>query len=243
MIVSHRHRFVVLAPWKTASTTIRARLGDYCESRYDTSFHFNTHLRKISTQHLTLAEFLRLPEARLGYRLATFARNPYDRAFSGYLQVCRDLIGMPAWTFPTPWIASTMREASIEQQRMVDAAGGSFDRWIELLSATWEPGAGRDIVPLFPASAWTHVDGVQVPEFVGRVEHFEQDFAAMCDWLGIETPERQTANTSSATPPPQDADGYRYLDRMAGATIERINWMFSADFELLGYRRRVPAVA
>ncbi len=66
MIISHRKRFIILAPWKTASSTIRARLGGYCESPYSTFYHFNPILKRVVHQHLTYADFAALPESAPG---------------------------------------------------------------------------------------------------------------------------------------------------------------------------------
>jgi hypothetical protein len=59
VLISHRKRLIVLALWKTASTTIQARLGTYCESPYDTFYHFNTTLHRFVHQHMVYADLCR----------------------------------------------------------------------------------------------------------------------------------------------------------------------------------------
>ena len=90
MIVSHAKQFVLMAPWKTASSTSHATLGHYNESPYDRGFHWNPTLGRVVHQHLTLADLLALPEGQLGYKIGAFVRNPYDRAYSGFMQLQRD---------------------------------------------------------------------------------------------------------------------------------------------------------
>ena len=72
MILSHPHRFVLLAPWKTASSTNNARLGHYNESRYSQFYDYNPYLQRVVHQHITYAEFAMLPECREGYLCAAF---------------------------------------------------------------------------------------------------------------------------------------------------------------------------
>ena len=108
MIISHAHAFILLAPWKTASSTCHARLGEYNESSYNRFFHFNADLQRVVHQHLTYAEYLCLPESKLGYVTAAFVRNPYDRVYSGFLQVQRDVVAQPKIETEDPWVKRLM---------------------------------------------------------------------------------------------------------------------------------------
>ena len=93
MIISHAKRFVMLLPWKTASQTMVLRLSQYNESPYNRFFYFNAHLNRVVHQHITCADFACLPESKLGYFLASYVRNPYDRAYSGFRQLQKDIKG------------------------------------------------------------------------------------------------------------------------------------------------------
>jgi hypothetical protein len=95
---------VIFSPWKSASSTVRLRFCSYDESPYSSSFHFNPYLNRVVHQHLTLADFRLLPESRLGYTTASFVRNPYDRAYSGFIQFQRDIAEQPRAAYPSAWI-------------------------------------------------------------------------------------------------------------------------------------------
>src|SRR5438309_1462874 len=104
MIISPSRKFAVLAAWKTASQTIHHRLSAYNESPYSAFFYFNPYLNRVVHQHITCSDFLCLPESKMSYYMASFVRNPYDRTYSGFLQLQRDIEIQPHATFPAPWI-------------------------------------------------------------------------------------------------------------------------------------------
>src|SRR5579871_6410130 len=104
VLISHKKKFILFAPWKTASQTLRLRLGKYDESPYSPFFNFNPTLNRVVHGHLTCSDFLALPEAKLKYFKATFVRNPYDRVYSGFIQLQRDIREQRQATFQFPWV-------------------------------------------------------------------------------------------------------------------------------------------
>jgi hypothetical protein len=84
MIVSHTKKFIMFLPWKTASQTLSHRLHNLDESPYSKFFAFNIFLNRVVHQHLTCSDYCSLPESKLGYFLASFVRNPYDRIYSAF---------------------------------------------------------------------------------------------------------------------------------------------------------------
>lgn len=237
MIISHGHRFVILAPWKTASQTIRARLGSHCESPYEIFFYFNEHLKRVVHQHITFADFSALPEARLGYRVAAFVRNPYDRTYSGFRQLQKDLEVQPTSPYPSPWIRRLVMAQLTENAARLLRAGLDFDTWLAELDEGLVAETGRNTnFPLHPAHYWTHVAGKQAVGFVGHVERFEDDFGRLCRWLEIEPDGAVNVNVD-ASDAELSSGGYRYADRMSPSSIRRIEALFAADFDLFGYER------
>jgi sulfotransferase famil protein len=239
MIISNRMRFVILAPWKTASTTVRARLGGYCESPYDVFYYFNPVLKRVVHQHLIYADFAALPESRLGYRTAAFVRNPYDRVYSAFCQLQRDIREQPAAVFPAPEVRTLVMEQLAENFSQLCRASFEFEPWLELIDDHQVLEVGRNTsFPLHPAHYWTHHDGGQAVDFIGRVENFESDFNRLCATLGIEVESRVNANvTSDDGEPVSDPHGYRHIEGMSPRARRRINELFCQDFELLGYPR------
>jgi hypothetical protein len=237
MVISHAKKFVILAPWKTASSTLHNRMAAYNESPYSVFYDYNIHLQRVVHQHLTCADFAGLPESRLGHFVASFVRNPYDRVYSGFLQVQRDIAEQPFAPFPSSWIRALVKrqlEANLAQLR---AAGFDFDRWVESLQdfQIYEIGHNSSF-PMHPGHYWTHLAGQQVADFVGRVENFETDFSTICSMIGIDEPERLSRNVSDLVPQENDSGhGYRYIHLMKRSSIDRINDLFGKDFEMFGY--------
>jgi hypothetical protein len=239
MLISHNKRFVVLAPWKTASSTIRARLGTYCESPYSAFYHLNSSLTRVVHQHMTYADFLALPESRMGYTTAAFVRNPYDRVYSGFDQLQKDIRAQPLAEFPEPAVRTLVMAQLSENFSQLSRAGFDFESWLELIDEhqVREPGRNTSF-PLHPAHYWTHHGGEQAVDFVGRVESFEHDFDRLCATLEVEPDSRANANVSSADGEPvrENPHGYRYAERMSSRARRRINELFREDFEIFGYR-------
>lgn len=239
MLISHRKRFVILAPWKTASTTVRARLGQYDESPYSPFYEFNATLKRVVHQHLTYADFLALPESRLGYTVAAFVRNPYDRVFSGFQQLQRDLQAQPQALFPDAGVRRLVMAQLRDNLGQLLDAGYDFERWVGMIRDEQVVETGRNSsFPLHPNHYWTHHNGRRVVDFIGRVESFEADFARLCELLDVGPSERVNENVGASREQMEGfAHGYRYAEQMSSAVRRRIEELFDADFELFGYVR------
>ena len=208
------------------------------ESTYSRFYHFSHFLNRVTHQHVTCAEFAALPEGRLGYRIASFVRNPYDRVYSAFLQVRRDLLEHADAAFPADWIAELVRGQLEENRRQLERSGYDFNRWVASLKESQIYDVGRNTsFPLHPAHYWTHLGGSQYVTFIGRVERFERDLAQFCREVGIEAPERRNSNVSVA----EGGAGalYRHIGAMNESSIDKINRLFANDFELFGYDRLV----
>jgi len=235
MIISHKHRFIIFLPWKTASSTLGHRFFPYDESPYSRFFYFNRHLNRVVHQHITLADFRLLPESRLGYTTAAFVRNPYDRAYSGFIQIQRDIAEQPRAAYPFPWIKELVDAQLADNARRLIAAGYDFNQWILSVPAHEIYEAGRNTnLPLHPASYWTHSEGRQAVDFLGKVENFEADVERLCALIGIPAPARENQNVTDL-PRDLSPSNYRYASRMGRAAIDRINHLFADDFATFGY--------
>jgi hypothetical protein len=237
MIISHSKKFILMSPWKTASSTCHATLRSYNDSPYDRSFHFNIALNRVVHQHLTLAELFALPEGKHDYKIGAFVRNPYDRAYSGFIQVQRDFREQPKREYSPNWIGDLVRSQIAENMSRVITAGFNFDEWIQGLPeySIYDVGRNSNMV-LHPAHYWTHVGGERRVGFVGKVESFETDFRDFCDYVEIDVPLLTSTNISNEAHA-TNALGYKYVDRMARRSIDRINDLFEIDFEAFGYEQ------
>ncbi|WP_245445557.1 sulfotransferase family 2 domain-containing protein [Mesorhizobium kowhaii] len=203
---------------------------------YPRFFYYNGFLNRVVTQHATLADLTALPEGKLGYKVAAFVRNPYDRAYSGFIQIQRDFQEQPKVEIEPAWITHLLRAQIATNMSRVISAGFNFDAWINLLPdyEVYEPGHNTNMV-LHPCHYWTHVNGEQLVGFVGKVEQFEHDFHRFCDYVDIEPPVVQLSNVSEHETEPTTGDTCKYAGRMSRRALDRINELFAKDFELFGY--------
>ena len=215
------------------------RLDPFDESPYPRFFYFNTHLNRVVHQHLTCTEFACLPESQLGYFAGSFVRNPYDRVYSGFRQLQKDLREQPEAAYPEPWIQEHVMKQLAENFTQLCRASFRFNEWLELVGEDQISELGRNTnFPLHPAHYWTHVAGRQAVDYIGRVEQFEADFQTFLGQVGIAPLPPVNWNVvelegGAASNP----HGYRYVDRMNARSITKINRLFARDFELFGYVR------
>ena len=242
MIISHQKRFAMFRPWKTASQTTSLRLQRYNDSPYDEFYHYNRYLNRVVHQHITFADFACLPESGLGYFTASFVRNPYDRVYSGFRQLQKDIQNQPHRGFPTPWIRDLVMAQLAETREQLTKAEYAFDNWMALVKEEQIYEIGRNTAfPLHPAHFWTHIAQTKVVNFIGRVETYEMDFQRFLSHVGIDDLPGRNANVveldgASASNP----FGYRYVARMDPRSIGKINYLFERDFELFDYERLTP---
>lgn len=237
MVISHAKKFVVLAPWKAASSTLCARMAAYNESPCNWFYDYNVHLQRVVHQHLSCADFAGLPESQLGCFVASFVRNPYDRVYSGFLQIQRDVVEQPKAAFPAPWINSLVQRQLDANLGQLSGADFDFDQWVQSLQAHQVYEAGHNSsLPMYPGHYWTHLAGKQMADFVGKVESLEADFSTLCSILGVAEPDKMNVNVTDGTSEKTgDRPGYRYVHLMNRSSIDRINDLFRADFDLFGY--------
>src|SRR5947209_2521451 len=217
MIISHAKRFVVLLPWKTATSTLQTRLGGYSDSPYSGFYELNPVLKRVVHQHMTYADFVALPEARLGYFTAAFVRNPYDRVYSGFRQLQKDIREQPSAPFPSAGVRNLVMKQLAENFAALCQAGFSFEPWFSLVDEQCIYEVGRNTnFPLHPAHYWTHYAGDQAVDFIGHIETFEHDFLLLCEAIGVEPDSQSNANVDPENSDlPGDRHGYRYVDRMS----------------------------
>ncbi|MBR7801557.1 sulfotransferase family 2 domain-containing protein [Undibacterium fentianense] len=243
MIISHQHRLVILFPWKTASQTIRFRLKHLDQSPYPKSYHFNPYLQRVVHQHITLADFSLLPEAQLGYRLAVFVRNPYDRVYSGFQQILRDALSQPKWQLPASWIHQLVTQQLADNFEEICRSSFDINRWFAQLPLHKILELGRNSsLYLHPCSYWTHRVDQLVVDFVGKVESFEEDFARLCELYGLEPASTVSVNQTPASelPKVQAIHGFRYAKLFEPQNIEKINAVFKSDFVHFNYPILTP---
>ena len=234
MIISHKKKFITLAPWKTASSTMRARIGHHCESPYRTFYEYNAQLNRVVHQHIAHAEFRALPESRLGYFTAAFVRNPYDRVASGFRQLQKDIGNQPPskrFDAIPEWIRPMVMQQLTANFNQLARSGYELNAWIALLEDHQIYDTGHNITfPLHPSHYWTHAGDKPAVSFIGHVETFEKDFERLCVKLKITDAKDADANIHV-----KPLKGYKYTQLLSKGSIEKINRLFAKDFELFRY--------
>jgi len=237
MILNNDKRFMIFLPWKTAGSTMFARMSAFNQSPYSRFYYFNEHLRRVVHQHITVADFKAMPESLLSLKKVAFVRNPYDRVYSGFLQIQKDLREQPLMPFPEPWIRQhVMKQLALNQQRLEEARY-DFDRWISLMQPedVYQTG-GNSSLPLHPAHYWTHDSAAQYVDFIGKVENFETDFLKMLAYLGISDSYTFQNDNVNLLPDAAAASEYKYTNKMSKNSIDKISMLFADDLRLFGYR-------
>jgi len=146
----------------------------------------------------------------------TFVRNPYTRLVSAYEFFRRG--GHPAW-------ASNQRFRDEILSEYVDFADFVL-RWLKPRTRWPEP-------HFRPQHEFLELGGKLVMDFVGRVERIEDDFAAVCDRLGMQGDLRRL-NVAR--------DGHAALGAYytSDAVERRVRDFYARDFQLFGYSARPP---
>ena len=180
MIVSDSHRFICFQPWKCASSTLYKRLRSYDSGRYAQPRYFNEILGAHAHKHMTLHEFMRLPESRQDYYRFCFVRNPYDRVYSGFMQRKHRL------TTDRELVRRSKTRAA--ELRFIEKGFVPFVRFLSEEHAE----NGTTVVGYF-LHEHTHYENQPELDFIGFIETFESCFDDVCRTLGIE-PECSSAN-------------------------------------------------
>lgn len=226
-------------PWKTASSTMGLRLQPYETDLYPRFFYFNRYLNRVVHQHITCADFASLPESKLGYFAGSFVRNPYDRVYSGFRQLQKDIQSQTCAEYAEPWIRNHVMKQLLENHAQLTQAEFDFDSWLDLVRDEQVYEIGRNTnFPLHPSHYWTHIAGEQFVDFIGRVENFEADFQEFLSRVGIDQVQLVNGNVVDLEGlAANNVFGYRYVDRMSARSIDKINRLFDRDFDLFKYDR------
>lgn len=235
MIYVPDHALLIFSPWKTASSTMSLRLRSLDRWPYPRFYHFAPRLNRIVHHHITCSDFSLYPEAALGLLTASFVRNPYDRVYSGFLQLQRDFEQQPRMAFENDWVRRHVMRQLADNFAQVASAGFDVDRWFSSVGEEQIYEAGRNSsFPLHPAHYWTHCGSEPFVDVVGRVESFDVDFDALLARCGLSGLPRVDANVSAVGDESSAAD-YRHARRLSRRTLDKINVLFRRDFELFGY--------
>lgn len=183
--------------------------------------------RRFTRGHETyeIKERLLDPDVLASYFKFAFVRNPYDRLYSAFNDHRKNRT--------TLWSKLTEKESSdfnaFVQQRLTTRmfSNGEID----------ESCLDEDTIYIhfFPQHLFVCREGEIAVDSIGRMERFDEDFAAILERLGQNDGKLVTRHIlyrGDLTAPS------RYLEHYDPASIEIVNRLYAQDFELFGYSRR-----
>lgn len=207
MIVNHTHRFVFVHIPKTAGTSLRAA--------FDTLEGADAGA-VAQTWHETPVDFLARYSQRTGrpveeigdYRFVTFVRNPWDRFASLHRFLC----------------SPRMRKRYPEVPDDIAAFAALLDR-----PPPWMGGI-RSLRP-----QGDYLEGID--PWIGRFETLDNDFAQLCDLLGVRLTLPALKQTRKAPPARRFGILPRRDPARAPAVLDAVARHYAGDIARFGYSR------
>ncbi|MBT8445756.1 MAG: sulfotransferase family 2 domain-containing protein [Gammaproteobacteria bacterium] len=167
MIVSHDKKFVFIHVYKVAGQSVRAALNDYVEkpetaigrlAERVSQLGWLNRFRSISPHATALQAREHLGhEVYDSYFTFAFVRNPWDWQVSLY---------------------HFMKQSPLHPQYWLSRQFSDFDDYIE-----WRCKSDRKLQKSF----LTDAHGKLIVDYIGRFETLNEDFAKICDKVGIES--------------------------------------------------------
>lgn len=249
MLISDTHRLIVMLPPKCGTKTLQQRLKHIhsCAEVGSNTF-YDSELKRYLSKHISLKTARRMKafQDRADFRKVCFVRNPYDRVYSWFCwnletskkplplrnanqqyEVSSGLVGDEDALRHT-------RELRLNLQSKMKAAGGDFNRYVELYPGSYKP-----------IHKFTHSGRRSQMDFVGYVERFEADYQEIRNQFGIDDDSLESGNVLVQPhvvddPRKMQREDYKYLDFFEKKTVKYINKQFKLDFKFYGYQKLNP---
>jgi hypothetical protein len=219
MIVNHQYRYVFLHIPKTGGSSIEAALGlreqeDGAEKPPKDVRAFHPGYKWLDTSPDTYERIGRtkhhIKEDRIpdGYFVFSFVRNPWDRILSYYL-------------FRNHEPRALQRKNPIKKKE----TKMDFTSWLKTLERLR---AKRKHVDFLAATAPQYETLGDLPDFVGKLENLENDFAFICRKIGFEPKELLNVN-------PTTVKNKHYSLYYDDESIDLVASRYAVDIEQYGY--------
>jgi hypothetical protein len=204
------------------------RLKKFDSGKIKQEDHYNITLNAITHRHITLKDFLKLPESDNDFFRFCFVKNIYDRIYSGYVQRHYRL------TVDEPY-----RKSSEEYIKELEAINEGFEFFVEYIYELYKKSGSirGDFL-----HEYAYHNGRNMLDFTGYVERFETDFNKACNILNLNEIESVNANVRSeplaeCDPKNMRITDYKYIKKYTKKSIEIVNTCYARDFELFGYQK------
>ena len=160
MMISPKHKFLLLHLPKTGGTSCKKELAKYDEEC------------RFKNGHPTLIELMRqkwLGNLREDYFKFAFVRNPFDRLVSAFFYISRD--------------SSYKLDCVMRKEFKMN--GVSFSFFVKNTLALILKNPNTRPRHFKPQSDFFFEDNKNLLDFVGKFENFQEDFNIICDKIGI----------------------------------------------------------
>jgi len=246
MLISDSHRLILMLPQKCGTSTLQLRLKSIQDVKeFGSGPSYNKELGKLLTKHVKLKHALKLQvlQSRPNHLKACFVRNPYDRVYSWFLWTIRSNqkeikqlteADDPDSINPRTGISNAARlEGALRTRKKLEEVDYDFNRFM-----TKKPKRYTRI------SSFTHHQGINHIDFIGRVESFEEDFDRLCDQISFTPEHRQNINYSKDLEDMKNKSNQypEYIDHYSTKTLAVVNRVHSVDFKNFGYKKKSSLV-
>lgn len=220
MVISERYKYLYFVIPKCGSATVRHALSPFTDIGYPVStFEEHATVRKYLDEYDQAGRFGT-------YFKFSFVRNPYDRVYSGFRQ---DMLASTRWA---QWIAV--------KKPIFDVIGDDFTAYMLHHVARADIVNAWEWVCFCPMTAFTHLDGRRVVDWVGRAERLETDLNELEAKIGVTLAPLKSLNVQTPADP-DNPDRPKYLDRYARDVVAMVNEIYADDFSAFGYPMLDPA--
>ena len=232
MIVSHKHKFIFVRPRKTAGTTMQNVLSKICGEDDIITSGYDDGNRNIDKScwdghphpHLWDIKKLVGDDVWDDYYKFTFVRNPFDITVSRFFW---NVSGKGQKGYETTkegfrdWFEKYLSTDLFHDAKYY-SANLAYPFLIDARCVS------DNNLPIFPQGTLNREISL---DFIGRFENIQADFDFLCDNIGIDRLQLRDKNSKTKTR--KDKTNYRewYDEEM----IEKINYKFEKDLDLLGY--------
>lgn len=237
MLISDKHRLILMLPEKCGSSTLQKRLASIHDvTEFGLGHQYSPELNKTLSKHVSIKDARRLKafKIRSHYLKACFVRNPYDRAYSWF-----------HWNIKTvpqkiKLLEERRRNTGKLNEEETTALGKAQKRLdlLEKLNYDFEQFITVKHKRLRPTHRYTHHWRMKQVNFIGRVETFEACYQQLCKRINFKPPSFENANIIGTQHINKANEGEKpeYLNKYSKAALAVINRAYARDFKIFNYK-------
>ena len=210
MIISHKYKFVYIAPYKCASSSMRVVLGPFADINSnkfnddeDSFYHRKWHIESRDLKN----HFDEMNWNWDDYFKFTFVRNPYDRIVSN-------------WNYK--------KKSKHMWEKYGEGEHGHYLECVKLFKKFKNLKQYAESLWVRPCYEWVYDEtGNNLLDFIGKLENIQEDFNIVCDKIGIPKQHLPHQNKSKHK---------HYTEYYDDETRKIVAEKYAKDIEYFGYK-------